>query len=209
MVLCMVASFAYSQETGIVSGKILDAEMFNEPLLMASVSIENTDFSAVTAACICVKATSFAEVEGFSPIYVNGQEDIDLCLKLKRYTSLMAKVVTTSVLVHHESKSEGRFDNVKPNRHVFVKRWASYISSDDMNHYKDDGVLISSAKLDKSNIPFWIKSSTFEVKAKVNTETNSLVRQLYQKQFSAYEALSSLMFLFIDITFDDRNEADR
>ncbi len=157
--------------------------------------IENTDFSAVTAACICVKATSFAEVEGFSPIYVNGQEDIDLCLKLKRYTSLMAKVVTTSVLVHHESKSEGRFDNVKPNRHVFVKRWASYISSDDMNHYKDDGVLISSAKLDKSNIPFWIKSSTFEVKAKVNTETNSLVRQLYQKQFSAYEALSSLMFL--------------
>jgi len=44
----MVASFAYSQETGIVSGKILDAEMFNEPLLMASVSIENTDFSTQT-----------------------------------------------------------------------------------------------------------------------------------------------------------------
>lgn len=157
--------------------------------------IENTDFSAVTAACICVKATSFAEVEGFSPIYINGQEDIDLCLKLKRHTSLMAKVVTKSVLVHHESKSEGRFDNVKPNRHIFVKRWALYINSDDTNHYKDDGVLISSAKVDNNNIPFWIKSSTLEVKAKVNAETNSLVRQFYQKQFSAYEALSSLMFL--------------
>lgn len=161
--------------------------------------IKNTDFSAVTAACICVKATSFAEVEGFSPIYINGQEDIDLCFKLKRYTSLMAKVVTTSVLVHHESKSEGRFDNVKPNRHIFVKRWASYINSDDTNHYKDDGVLISSAKVDNNNIPFWIKSSAFEAKAKVNKETNSLVMPFYQKQFSAYEALSSLIFLTQEI----------
>jgi GT2 family glycosyltransferase len=157
--------------------------------------IENTDFSAVTAACICVKATSFAEVEGFSPVYINGQEDIDLCLKLKRHTSLMAKVVTTSVLVHHESKSEGRFDNVKPNRHIFVKRWASYISSDDTNHYKGDGVLITSVKVDKNNIPFWIKSSSFEVEAKENIKTNSLVRQFYQKQLSACEALSSLMSL--------------
>ncbi|MFD3322136.1 glycosyltransferase [Alteromonas macleodii] len=158
-------------------------------------SIKNTIFSAVTAACICVKAKDFAEVEGFSPVYINGQEDIDLCLKLKRLTSLMAKVVTSSVLVHHESKSEGRFDNVKLNRHIFVKRWASYISSDDTNHYKDDGVLISSAKVDKNNIPFWIKSSTLEVEEKINTETNALVRQFYQKKIGACEALSSLMFL--------------
>lgn len=160
--------------------------------------IKNTEFSAVTGACICVKATNFAEVEGFSPVYINGQEDIDLCLKLKRHTSLMAKVVTKSVLVHHESKSEGRFDNVKPNRHIFVKRWASYISSDDTNHYRNDSVLISSSKVDNNNIPFWIKSSSLEVKAKVNTETNSLVRQFYQNEFNAYDALSSLMFLILE-----------
>lgn len=158
-------------------------------------SIKNTDFSAVTAACICVKATDFAEVEGFSPVYINGQEDIDLCLKLKRYTSLMAKVVTSSVVVHHESKSEGRFDNVKPNRHVFVKRWSSYLRSDDKKHYESDGVFITALKMDTNNIPFWIKSSLIEVKEKIKVETNSLVRKFYQNQSSASEALKSLMLL--------------
>lgn len=44
VVLCMTVSLAYSQDTGIISGKILDAEMYNEPLLMASVSLKETEF---------------------------------------------------------------------------------------------------------------------------------------------------------------------
>lgn len=158
-------------------------------------SIKNTIFSAVTAACICVKAKDFAEVEGFSPVYINGQEDIDLCLKLKRLTSLMAKVVTSSVLVHHESKSEGRFDNVKLNRHIFVKRWATHVSADDIEHYKSDGVPITNTKIDTTNIPFWIKSASHEVTSKKDAVTHSLVGKFYERQISASSALSSLMFL--------------
>jgi iron complex outermembrane receptor protein len=44
----MVASLAYSQDKGMISGKILDAEMYNEPLLMASVSLKDTDFYTLT-----------------------------------------------------------------------------------------------------------------------------------------------------------------
>lgn len=158
-------------------------------------SIENTDFSAITAACICVRALDFAEVEGFSPVYVNGQEDIDLCFKLKKHTSLMAKAVTKSVLVHHESKTEGRFNNVKPNRHIFVKRWASYISPDDLLHYKNDEVVITSTKSDTSNIPFWIKSSSYDVLPKIGVDATSLLGGIYAKHDALNSALSSLMYL--------------
>lgn len=45
--LCAL-SFTYAQNAGIVSGKILDAAAYNEPLLMASVSLKGTDWSTQT-----------------------------------------------------------------------------------------------------------------------------------------------------------------
>lgn len=41
----MLASYSYTQTTGSVDGKILDGELYNEPLLMATVSLQNTDLS--------------------------------------------------------------------------------------------------------------------------------------------------------------------
>ena len=41
-------SFSYGQNLGVVSGKILDAELYNEPLLMARVEIKNTDWVTQT-----------------------------------------------------------------------------------------------------------------------------------------------------------------
>jgi iron complex outermembrane receptor protein len=37
-----------AQDNGVVSGKILDAERYNEPLLMASISLNDTDWSTQT-----------------------------------------------------------------------------------------------------------------------------------------------------------------
>lgn len=45
LVLCSVS---YGQETSVIQGKILDGELFNEPLLMATVSIKNTAVSTHT-----------------------------------------------------------------------------------------------------------------------------------------------------------------
>lgn len=39
---------SHAQNTGVVSGKILDAELYNEPLLMARVEIKNTDWVTQT-----------------------------------------------------------------------------------------------------------------------------------------------------------------
>ncbi len=41
-------SASFGQVTGEVGGKILDGELYNEPLLMAHVSIKNTDWSTQT-----------------------------------------------------------------------------------------------------------------------------------------------------------------
>lgn len=47
-ILILLPLCGMSQNIGSVQGKVLDAEMFNEPLLMASVSLEATEFSTTT-----------------------------------------------------------------------------------------------------------------------------------------------------------------
>lgn len=41
-------SFSYAQETSTIHGKILDGELFGEPLLMATVFIKNTNITTHT-----------------------------------------------------------------------------------------------------------------------------------------------------------------
>tara|TARA_R110000782_G_scaffold20247_1_gene54873 strand:- start:856 stop:1212 length:357 start_codon:yes stop_codon:yes gene_type:complete len=44
----MICSLSFGQENSSLQGNILDGELFNEPLLMATVSIENTALSTLT-----------------------------------------------------------------------------------------------------------------------------------------------------------------
>lgn len=46
--ILLLSAFSFGQETSAVRGQILDGELYNEPLLMASVSIENTQISTQT-----------------------------------------------------------------------------------------------------------------------------------------------------------------
>jgi glycosyltransferase involved in cell wall biosynthesis len=91
-------------------------------------------YSAITAACMGIRAKDFAKVRGFDPIYINGQEDVDLCLKLGRGKECFA-VVPDSVVVHHESKTDGRSKFKFHNRKVFSDRWNSKIVANDLQKY--------------------------------------------------------------------------
>ena len=44
----MICSLSFGQESSSIQGDILDGELFNEPLLMATVSIKNTTLSTHT-----------------------------------------------------------------------------------------------------------------------------------------------------------------
>ena len=47
-IVTLISTITFAQSTGAITGKVLDAEMFNEPLLMAAVSLKNTDWSTHT-----------------------------------------------------------------------------------------------------------------------------------------------------------------
>lgn len=101
-------------------------------------------FKALTAACLALKASDFADMKGFDALYINGQEDVDLCLRLHEHTGKLGAYVPDSVVVHHESKSEGRYKQVDKNRMVFAHRWKARVSKDDISHYCNDGFRVVS-----------------------------------------------------------------
>jgi GT2 family glycosyltransferase len=86
------------------------------------------ELRAVTAACMLIRAQVFATVGGFDEGYVNGYEDVDLCFKVGRTG---AKIVYTpdSVVVHHESVSEGRFASDGANIDRLNERWLGHLGA--------------------------------------------------------------------------------
>ncbi|QOH72577.1 glycosyltransferase family 2 protein [Pseudomonas putida] len=81
-----------------------------------------------TGACLGMRATDFAYLKGFDPLFINGSEDIDLCMKINVILNKKTHVNLSYSAVHLESKSPGRATWIKSNRKLFYLRWAGYIS---------------------------------------------------------------------------------
>lgn len=80
-------------------------------------------FNAVSAACLLMRRADFSELRGFDAIFVNGMEDIDLCLRgIARFGGHFA-VEPRSRVTHHESKTPGRGRQIPENRKFFMERW--------------------------------------------------------------------------------------
>jgi GT2 family glycosyltransferase/glycosyltransferase involved in cell wall biosynthesis/Tfp pilus assembly protein PilF len=83
------------------------------------------ELDMITGACLLIKSSVFKEVGGFDEVYLNGCEDIDLCLKI-RQRGLKVIYEPKAILIHHEGKTSGRFDHVKKNLEIFFSRWAAH-----------------------------------------------------------------------------------
>lgn len=101
---------------------------------------------AVTAACFAVRARDFARVRGFDPIFLNGQEDVDICLRLGQGKPVF--FVPSSLVIHHEGKTPGRGKHVLANRRKFAERWKGKIEADDLSLYYEDGLIPVGYKAD-------------------------------------------------------------
>lgn len=132
---------------------------------------EPRQFQAITAACMAIRSELFAKVQGFDPIYINGQEDIDLCLRLKEKTQQNAAYVPNSQVIHHESKTPGRGKHIDQNRWVFVQRWRAKLTADDQQHYRQYGNEPTEYSGDRLEAPD-ISALKFNIKQKVFTEIN-------------------------------------
>ncbi|WP_236968268.1 glycosyltransferase [Microbacterium aurantiacum] len=90
--------------------------------------LEAYEFSALTAACIALRYDDVRALRGFDAHYVNGMEDVDLCMKLKERGKL--RVCTTSRVIHYESRTPGRHVHHFANRARFARRWRSALVND-------------------------------------------------------------------------------
>lgn len=87
---------------------------------------ETKKWSAVTAACCLVRRNDFIKLGGFDEIFINGCEDIDLCLRYNR-NGFSNYVVHDSVVIHVKGASAGRKRYNDRNSQILLERWGEEI----------------------------------------------------------------------------------
>jgi GT2 family glycosyltransferase len=102
---------------------------------------KSRSFQAVTAACMLVRRGAFEGVNGFDSAFRNSLEDADLCLRLGEQEHEV-HYCHESVLYHLESVSRGkRSSETEHNIRLFRSRWGDRIKPDELDYYRDDGLL--------------------------------------------------------------------
>jgi glycosyltransferase involved in cell wall biosynthesis len=106
----------------------------------------------ISGACLAIRAGDFAALHGFDPIFINGQEDSDLCLRLKAHQGKSCRVEPSSVVIHHEGGTPGSGRFAYSNRRTFAERWKDHLVPDDAANYRRDGYR---AHLHAPDVPEW------------------------------------------------------
>lgn len=93
---------------------------------------------AVTGAAFALRASDLVALRGFDPVFLNGMEDVDLCLRLKAMRHGHYVCRPDSRVVHHESRTPGRFRDITVNRQLYLERWG-YGTGDDVAAWRTLG----------------------------------------------------------------------
>jgi len=97
------------------------------------------EFQIVTAACLLIRRSLYEDVGGFDEKYVNGFEDVDLCLKVRERGHVVV-YQPRSVVVHLEGQTPGRKQNEDANAARFLDRWGNqWWAADEDLHFHIDG----------------------------------------------------------------------
>lgn len=98
-------------------------------------------YQAVTAACCLVDRAAWNAMGGFDRTFVNGWEDVDLCLRLGE-AGYEIHYCAESMIYHMESASRDlRAPQERENRGVYVERWQQRVQPDDFHYYTEDELL--------------------------------------------------------------------
>jgi GT2 family glycosyltransferase len=127
------------QHAGVVFSRQLQMpyHLFNGvPESLPAVN-KRKEFQVVTAACMLVRKETFEKVGGFDEGFVNGFEDVDLCLRIRQ----MGKKVVyqpKSCLYHLEGQSPGRNKHEDANARRLLARWEhQWLVDEDLVAYQD------------------------------------------------------------------------
>lgn len=116
-------------------------------------TVSDGEFSAITGACMLWRTKDVASLKGFDPFFVNGMEDIDLCLRAIEQNVGHFAVEPRSKVTHYESKTPGRGRNIVSNRQEFMKRWAGRLPLPDTDKYEQAGFALAHVGGDNNFIP--------------------------------------------------------
>jgi len=97
-------------------------------------------FQVVTGAALLIRKDLFDSLAGFDTIYVNGFEDVDLCLRVQAMGQEV-HYCHESELFHLASMSEGRTNHDGRNERLYRERWAGRVQPDDWLYYLEDGLI--------------------------------------------------------------------
>lgn len=87
-------------------------------------------YNAVTAACMIIRKELFYRAGLFDEIFINGYEDVDLCLKV-RQRGLNIILNPKSMLIHYEEKTHGRKKFEDYNQYNLQNKWKFKFKRDD------------------------------------------------------------------------------
>ncbi len=99
----------------------------NMPCALDAVN-RSRDALGVSGAAMAVRTEWFVENGGFDESFVNGFEDVDLCLRANAQGRTIAYVADAR-FVHYEAASAGRYDREAENERRFYRRWSAPLAS--------------------------------------------------------------------------------
>ena len=118
------------QSAGVRFGKyLLPEDEFQNCSVDDPLVNSDRQVNAICGASILLRKSVFEELGGFDERFLNGLEDVDLCLqlKVKRYQNF---ICASSDVLHYKSATEGRFELEKDrvNVELFHEKWHPYLS---------------------------------------------------------------------------------
>jgi GT2 family glycosyltransferase len=140
---------------------------------------------AVTGACLLIRRELFEAVSGFDTAFVNGFEDVDLCLRVAE-RGYETHYCHESELYHLASMSEGRTRHDSRNERIYRERWADRVQPDDWIYYQEDG-LIRVDYGQHTPLKFWLSPLLgLEVDEDGNADEAERLLSLRAQQVSLY-----------------------
>lgn len=118
-----------------------------------ALDVSREEFSAITGACMLWRTEDFARLKGFDPFFVNGMEDVDLCLRAARELGGHFAVEPGSRVTHHESKTPGRGRHIDANRQAFMRRWRGRLPAPEADKYVRAGFELAHVGGDDNLVP--------------------------------------------------------
>jgi GT2 family glycosyltransferase len=95
------------------------------------------EYQAVQGSCLLIARELFLECGMFDESYVNGYEDIDLCLKARERGRTVV-CCTKSFIYHYGQITETRTADDESNRARLMDRWRDRIVPDELHYFRED-----------------------------------------------------------------------